>query len=271
MAKTKIEVVKKSLPVVPRVEEDWEKQLAADAKADKATFTSGVARITVDGMKFVVDGTKTGKNEILVVVVEHAWSKEYYERAWQPGVTSTPECYAFGHSEKGLIAHAAAPDKQNVKDDGTSHCDDCRHNVFGSAVVGRGKRCADKPRLLVVLGHDVEASTAQKVGTYQLTVPPSSLKGFSQYLGSLGDFTPHGNVREAVTKITVEPLSGKSGHALVFEFDSLVPREAMPVLLKRKEGAYEQLTQPFPNLEEKEAEAPAKPVKGQGSNPKGKR
>jgi hypothetical protein len=271
MAKDKVQtkaLVKAPPPGLPVIEEDWEKQLGADAQAAKAAFTSGVPRITVDAMKFVVDGTKTGKDEIVVAVIDWAWAKEFYDQPYQQGVAGTPACYAFGHGEKGLFAHVGARDQQNVQEGGQSPCDGCKHNAFGTAFRGRGKRCADKPRLMVVLPHDMDGDT-KKVGTYQLSVPPSSLSGFSRYLGSLKDFTKYGDVKEALHRVKIEPLSGKAGYELVFSFEALVSREKMPQIVKWKEGAFERLTQPFPDLSEQAPEVPAAPIKGQGK-PAGK-
>lgn len=253
----------------PRVEEDWEKQLRAQARDDKSKFTSGVPRITVDvdksgNLTFVADGNQIGQ-EIIVASVESAWAKQWYASAYVKGASATPDCYAFGIKEKGLHAHPESPDKQNLQPDGTSPCDGCQHNKFGTARVGKGKACSDKPRLAVILFHDVEGKdegAIRRATVYQLDIPAASIGNFSQYLSMLVDLTPHGNFREAFTKVRCQMRPGAKGHEIKFEFVGVVPAKAMPALLARGPTAYEQMTQPFPVLEAAE-QVPEKPIKGQ--------
>jgi len=187
-------------------------------------------------------------------------------------VAATPDCYAFGRSEKGLLAHTAAPHRVNLQTDWTSPCDTCHFNKFGTANVGKGKMCKDKPRLMFLLKHDAkDGDSAKKASCYMVSIPPTSLKSFNDYLGMLGDVTPHGNVREAFTRIKIQVKPGTTYHEFKFEFAGVVPREVMPVIMARGPSAYEQLTQPFPAIEAPAASVPdTKPVKGQQGKPAGK-
>src|SRR5882724_8233654 len=240
----------------PRVEEPWEIKLREQARADKAKFVTGVARITVDvdkngNLTFVADGNHIGQ-EIVVAGIETAWSKQYYAQPYQKGQSATPDCYALGAEEKGLFAHANSPVKQNLQPDGTSPCDGCQWNRFYTARIGKGKMCSDKPRLAVILFHDIEGKdekAVRKASVYQLDIPSASIGNFSGYLGTLPDLTPHNNFREAFTKVRVQMRPGAKGHEIKFEFAGLVPAVAMPVILARGQTAYEQITQPFPILE----------------------
>ena len=276
MAKKETAIVKRpgATLATPRVEEDWEKKLREQARGDKAKFVSGVPRISVDvdksgNLTFVADGNEIGQ-EIVVAGIEVAWSKQYYANPFVKGVSSTPDCYALGAEEKGLFAHPNAPDKQNLQQDGTSPCDGCQHNRFGTARVGRGKMCSDKPRLAVILFHDVEGKdekAVRKANVYQLDIPSASIGNFSEFLGTLPDLTPHNNFREAFIKVRCQMRPGAKGHELKFEHVGLVPAVAMPVILARGPTAYEQMTQPFPVMEKEDT----KPVKGQEAPKKGRR
>ena len=258
----------------PRVEEDWEKKLREQARGDKAKFVSGVPRISVDvdkggNLTFVADGNEIGQ-EVVVAGIEVAWSKQYYAQLYQKGQSATPDCYALGAEEKGLFAHVNSPDKQNLQQDGTSPCDGCQHNRFGTARVGKGKACSDKPRLAVVLFHDVEGKdekAVRKANVYQLDIPSASIRNFSEFLGTLPDLTPHNNFGEAFIKVRCQMRPGAKGHELKFEHVGLVPAVAMPVILARGPTAYEQMTQPFPVMEKEDT----KPVKGQEAPKKGRR
>lgn len=253
-------------PAIPREEEEWEKKLKEQARADKAKFISGIARITVDtdkrgNLTFKADGNELGQ-EIVFASIETAWSKQYYKEKYVAGKSATPDCYALGAQEKGLTPHENAPDKQSPQ------CDGCAHNKFFTAEVGRGKRCTDKPRLAVILFHDVEGkdeAAVRKASIYQLDIPSASIGNFGKFLDSLRDLTPHGNFREAFTRARCQMRPGAKGHEVKFEFAGVVPAKAMPVILARGPSAYDQMTQPFPVLEAGAAngEEP-KPVKGQG-------
>lgn len=263
----------KAIAVPPKqteaiVEQDWEKQLGAQAKNEQATFQSGTPRIQIDSFKFKVDGKDVG-SELVGVVVEVAWAKEYYDKPYVPGVAATPICYAFGRSEKGLSAHPASPEPVNKQADGTSPCDSCHFNKFGTANVGKGKMCKDKPRLMILLQHDAkDEATAKKASCYMLSIPPTSLRNISSYLEFIKDATPHANIREAFTKVKVQCKPGTTYYELLFEFAGLVPKTVMPAIIARGPSAYSQLTQPFPSLEA--AEVPdTKAVKGQAQ--KGRR
>lgn len=258
----------------PRTEEPWEAKLREQARADKAKFASGIQRITVDvdkkgNLTFKADDNELGQ-EIVFAAIETAWSKQYYEQPYQKGQSATPDCYALGSEERGLHAHPNAPDKQNLQPDGTSPCDGCRHNKFFTARVGKGKRCSDKPRLAVILNHDVEGkdeASLRKAGVYQLDIPSASITNFGGFLSTLSDLTPHANYREAFIRARCQMRPGAKGHELKFEYAGLVPTSAMPVILARGPAMYEQMTQPFPVLEQAGAapEQDAKPVKGQSA------
>jgi hypothetical protein len=165
-------------------------------------------------------------------------------------------------SDKGLTPHPAAPDKQ------AESCDTCPHNVFGTAEMGRGKRCSDKRRIAFILAADLakngDAETAKaiaKAQVYQIEVPPGSLRGFGVFLKALEETTSTGSMQEAIVEVSTEGVPGKA-YTVNFTVLDRVPGEAMPFLLKRAEGIYEQLSQPFPIIEQEDA-APQTPVKGQ--------
>ncbi len=194
------------------------------------------------------------------------YAKEWYEKEYTQGSQATPGCYAFGAvSDKGLVPHSAAALKQ------APQCDGCPHNAFGTADKGRGKRCADKRRILFLLADDLARAgekpspeeisrVVAKATAYQITIPPGSLRGFGSFLSSLKDVTPHEDLTEAIVEITTVP-SPNGAFTIECAFLDVVPRSHMPALLKRGQSAYELLAQPFPVIEQEEV----KPVKGQGT------
>lgn len=273
MAKGKEMVKHVPAPVAPpRVLEPWEEKLAQRAKDTKSALTVGVPRIGHKGSILTIDKQRVAGNKLAVVVLGMAWAKEFYEKEYEEGANDTPVCYAFGPKERGLVPHEAVPDKQSAT------CDACPHNKFGTALKGAGKRCQDKPRLLVLLASDIAARGDQpvervisKAQHYQMSVPATSLSakdaesglGLNRYVASLAESTPHGDLTEAITQISTEGRQN-GGYYVVFNKLGDTPPEAMPFLAARSENVLEIVAQPFPALaEEGAAKADDKPIKGQ--------
>jgi hypothetical protein len=165
-----------------------------------------------------------------------------------------------------MIPFPSVPSKQ------AEACDQCQHNVFGTAERGRGKRCGDRRKVLFLLADDLQKQgqeelerAIKKAPHYQLSVPGGSLKGFGNFLGSLVDLTPNGSLQEAVVEITTEP-NQYGAYTIEFRFLDVVPREAMPFLLKRGEATFDLLARAFPVIEHDEEAK--KPVKGQANQQK---
>jgi len=253
--KAEVKEPKKALAVVQPAGQmaEWEQLLAAEAKDERAKETLGLPRITHQGGVLQVDGEEVEGNEVIVATVEYAFGKEWYKEKFVPGKQATPGCYAFGPSDKGMVPHESAPEKQNPT------CTGCKWNEFGSADVGRGKACKDVRRLMVILASDLAGKSADAIGgaeVRQLSVPPASLGNFAAHLAGLPDKVASGNLRAALTKIAPRPRK-KGGHELTFTFMGPVPKDAMPALLARRKGAYDLLTQPFPVISDEEKAAPA--------------
>jgi hypothetical protein len=266
---------KETALAVPVIEEDWERQMRERAKDVKSALTVGVPRISHKGGVLTIDKNRVKDNRLAVVVLGMTWVKEHYEHEYEEGSSDTPNCYAFGLKERGLVPFPNVPQKQ------ADACDPCPHNQFNTATKGRGKRCQDKPRLLLLLAGDIAARGDQPVGSviakaqhYQISIPATSLAakgaegmGLNKYVGSLGENTDHGDLTEAITEIGTEPRK-EGGYFVVLKFLGKTPREAMPYLAKRAANVSEFLAQPFPVIAKEEQDTNNKPVKGQT---KGKR
>lgn len=262
MAKNKLAVVPKSNLAVPREEEPWEKALREKARVARAAETLGVPRISHSSGVLTLNEKRVEGNRLQVVILGIVYAKQWFKERYVQGASDTPGCYAFGkESDKGLIPHAQVPEKQSES------CDTCEHNQFNTAEVGRGKRCSDVRRLLVLLATDLQKDGEEetnkaiaKAQHYQITVPAGSLKGFGKFLAGLNGVTPHGAMEEAITEITCTGNPGKA-YTVDFTYLDTVPAQAMPALMKRGEAAWDLLSQPFPVIAH---DAPKAPVKGQG-------
>lgn len=256
----------------------WEAQAAQEARDERSKETLGVPRITHKGGVFRYDDRTVGTS-LKLGVLGYKQEKTFYIAKYDPNKPpTTPDCYAFGDEEKSMVAHEASRSKQNLQPDGTSPCNGCKHNVFGTAEVGRGKRCKDYRRLLVispVLGPDgkpkLDPNAVQQAEVRLIQVPPASLQNFGNYYqslkpveeGGLG-LTRTGNIREMMVQLDLYPLD-KGGHGIKFTPAGTVSGEAFQALMARRRGVESMLTQPYPNIEAEEAapgpKAPARTAK----------
>ena len=270
-------VEKTTALAVPRVEEPWEQALREKARDRKSAETLGIPRLSQKGGVLTLDGKRVvdaeGRNRVQIVPLGLVYGKELYQTEYTPGSNETPICYAFGErSDKGLVAHTASPDRQNTKPDGSSPCDGCQHNAFGTALKGRGKRCSDKRKIPFLLASDLARGQqvktpeeweklVRKAPMYQMSIPSGSLRSFGQFLGNLKDIAAHEDLTEVVVEVRTEP---NPNGAFTVELQALdaVPVQAMPALLKRAEGVFGLMAQPFPVIAEA-AKAPQTEIKGQ--------
>lgn len=230
--------------------DQWEAEMASEAKAVSAKETAFAPRISFKGGRLKVAGSEVKGNELEVIVVAAGFSKAYYAAAYDEDHPATPECYAFGHEEAELKPHAQAPDPQSES------CATCKFNKFGSAGPGKkGKGCKDERRLMVIPG-DTKAQDVAKAETVMAVVPPTSLKnwgGFVKTLGAMGR-TPW----SVVTKLSVEPL--KSYFQILFEPVRKLDGIMYGAVKAKQESVESLMFAPYPTLEEQE-EAPAKPAR----------
>lgn len=249
----------------PRVEEPWEAKLRERAKERRSVETLGLPRIGTKGGILKIGDKPVDGNKLDIVPVGVFYAKTYFEHEWTKDSKESPNCYAFGDgTDKGLHPHSAAPNKQ------AEACDTCPHNAFGTAEKGRGKRCADKRRIVFILSSDLrrlgEKPTAEeitkgvaKAQLYQIDVPPGSLKGFGQFLASLQGVTPHDDITEAIVEVKGTPQ--EQAFTIDFRFLDKVPSAFMPALVARSEPLFSTfINQPYPVIAQEEVQAP---VKGQ--------
>lgn len=259
------------VPAVPREKEQWEKDLENKARDQRSQETLGVPRVTHQGGVMQIDGKPVAEKFLRVIPLGYGFSKEFQEKEYTPGSKDTPVCFAFkSDSDKGMVPHPAAPKKQ------AEACDVCPHNKFGTALKGSGKRCQDRRRLLFILADDLQRDGLEetekailKAPHYMVSIPPGSLGEWGEYLKSLPSLTPNGAIEEAITKLYTENRP-TGGHSVKFEFLDVVPRAAMPALLKRGQSTWGLVSQPFPQMESAEEKAAkeaaaAKAVKGQAA------
>lgn len=257
MAKTKgqsTSIVKQNTTLAQPME-DWEIQLASEAKSEVAKETSGMPRVSHQAGVLKIDGKPVAGNKLTVGIVDFVFTKAYYEGEFDPSVPQTPVCYAFGREEAGMKPHENSPKKQH------DQCAGCEWNAFGTAERGRGKRCKDERRLGVVVSVE-DPSSIQKADVRALSVPPGSLKNWGKYLQTIPEITPTGNVRAVLTEVSTEPSGG--AYALTFKPVAKLAKESVQAIMQRRDTVAGMLIQPYPTIEAQEQKpTQRRKVKGQ--------
>jgi hypothetical protein len=246
-AKKKQEIVIKA-PAALGALEPWEQELAAEAKEVAAKETTFAPRISFKGGHLKVGGVEVKNNELSVIVVDGAYSKAFYEAAYDEDAPATPVCYAFGREEKDLKPHEQSPSPQ------AESCAVCPHNKFGSADRGKGKACKDERRLMCIPG-DTAADAVSKAEAVMAVIPPTSLKNWGNYVKTLAAVgrTPW----SVVTKLTVEPL--KSYFQILFEPQEKLDGPTYFAVKSHRAVVEGMMMAPYPTLEAGEKdEKPAK-------------
>ena len=158
--------------------EQFEQQMAADAAADEARLgKSGESNfISIKNKEFTFRGSDLGE-EMEVVIVNFASANMYYDSGYDPDDPNAPACCAIGLDENDmLVPFDASPVPQ------ADNCEDCELNEWGSADVGKGKKCNNR-KILAVIPADFASS--EEVETAFVSISPLSMSNFNKYVKGL--------------------------------------------------------------------------------------
>lgn len=239
MAKTsKKKVTKKSTTnnAVAKTNEDWEKQLAADAKeeyGEESKVSGGsISTISTRDKRFSLGDDDLG-TEIDVVVADSAFEHAYYDRPYDENNPTPPACFAVGKVEKDMKPHPDSPKPQNVD------CHTCPLNEFESALVGKGKACKNKRRLALFAFGDDGLSTEQLV---ILPIAPTGLKNYAVYAkGVAAKFK-----RPTYSVVTTMGFSDKKTYPIVtHKMHSMLETDDITRIQTHRSGIEDVLLEPF--------------------------
>ena len=254
---------KKAPPSASRELANYDEELArwAAASAKMEEGATGGQFFSVRGGQLSWNDAPVKDNTLGAIIIDSVLENVYYEGAFDPDTPQSPTCFAFGRDDKELKPHQVVFDAgQNQSE----QCHGCEHNEFGTADKGRGKACRNVRRLALLaagsfnengkfeLFKDREQFAAASFGFLKL--PVMSVKGYANYVKQLAD-TLKKPPFAVVTKITVKP-DPRSQFRVLFEPIAELPRELIPVLMKRRTEAESVIEFPY-QLDDSEAAAPA--------------
>ena len=149
---------------------------------------------------------KPEKELVGVIVDQHAARTYWSER----GQNRPPDCTSMDG-----LSGTATPVSGLEWAGSSRSCADCPLNMWGSGDQGRGKACKELRRLYLLRAGDVFPLV--------LTLPPTSLLSFGNYLGKR--VLPSGlRLHQVVTRITLERVVSKAGNPFARARFALVGR-----------------------------------------------
>lgn len=238
----------------------WDEELAKFAAEEAAQEKpAGGKFFSTAGGQLSIGGNSVKNNELICVIVDHAYDYTYYEGRYDPDSPTPPKCFALGHDEKEMAPHESVVERDQEEND---QCKGCPMNEWGSAETGKGKACQNRRRLaLLPCGsidkHDnleliEDLSHYRKGEIGYLRIPVTSLKNYSNYIRELAA-TEKRPAFAMVTRIFIE-ADRKTQFKICFEAIDRLPNEITEIIYKeRRPVVHDEILLPY-NLDFTEAE-----------------
>lgn len=246
---------------------NWDEQLAAqaDVAAAQEVSVGGGQFFSVKGGMLQFDGAPLPGNQAAVVIVDSILENVYYEGNYDPDAPQAPSCFAFGRDDDEMEPHESV-DKTPEFERQHDTCSGCPMNVFGSAVVGRGKACRNTRRLALIPAGSYTAKGDldmfddedhfRKTPIAFMKLPVTSVKGYATFVKQVSGALrrpPHG----VFTRISVVP-DAKTQFKVMFEVLDKIPNELMGAVMQRHEEAGPIIEFPYTPVDEAAAAPPAR-------------
>lgn len=203
--------------------EQVKKQLQQQAEGIQSRIQSPESNaISIKDKVFTFPDGQIFNEALEVVVVDFLAWNNYYPDQFDPKNPKPPVCFAYGEDINSLAPSANAPEPQ------AKTCAECWANEFGSGV-GDGKACKNQRRLAVVMA---DAEDPEEAPMYTISVPPSSLKKFDGYVGTVARLY---NVPPVGVKTTIR-MHPESTYSMLL-FESPEPNENIAAHYNRMQEA----------------------------------
>jgi len=212
---------------------DWEKELQILAKEQSASVTSSSPILSTKNKLFSLGGSNLG-TEIDVVIVDSKKEHAYYDRPYDPDNPTCPTCFAIEDENGEMYPHPTSPELQ------AEACNECPHNEFESAAVGKGKACKNSRRL-ALLAYGAEGLDAGELAILKL--PPTSLKNFGKYVKTITSALKRPTFA-VVTKLCFDPMVQYPVVVPTLENPIKEPAE-LRAIMSTRDTALEMLNAPY--------------------------
>jgi len=247
--------VKKSKSKQIMTMESYAEQLVKGADLAVSNLqTNEGSKISIKGNKFTFKGVDL-EEKLQVIILDSVYERSFYDRKYDLDNPCIPACFALSDLE----TNDTSPSENSVVAQSTN-CLDCEHNEWGSADVGKGKKCNSHFRLMVMDGDIVDISEVEELETPFLMVPATSMKAWKSYVTMLAkQFRVPAYA--VVTTVTFDKDS--DWEKLVFKLGSQISDPSlMGEVIKKREAVYDDCR--FEYDPENYVEPPIKSVKSKG-------
>ena len=257
--------------------EQYRAKLAKMAETAASEEVTGSNFFTTQGGVLKYADEELPGNEMVVVIVDSIHENTYYTGTFDPDNILPPKCFAFGRTAKEMEPHTNVPGPDDKGADDSyfemqaEWCDECPHNEWGSAEVGRGKACSSRRRLAVIPAgrftqtgkrkSETELQIFTDVSHFKdadiafLKIPVTSTKAYSKYVQMLNkdhQCPPFG----VLTHIFLEPHKDHN-FEIGFEMVEVIEdTDILEALFARNQEAGEVIEQPYNEPTDEELEKP---------------
>lgn len=174
------------------------------------------------GLAFEVPGDNPDApdmtKEIIGVIVDHHPINAYWEDKYS-GQNNPPTCSSMD-GKQGF----------NINTNEVKNCKNCPYNQFGSDGIGKGKACKNMHRVYILRSGDMFPLL--------LTLPPTSLKALSDYIGKRLLVKGYKSC-DVITKITLKRVQNTTGIAYSqaqFSLESVLDADTKAVMRQYSES-----------------------------------
>ena len=233
--------------------EMYRKMAEQQASTERRIGTSISVR---NGIMSVGDQPIPG-NQFAAVILDAARLNTFYPTAFNPQSMDPPVCYAVGRDDAELAPHKDMQKDLNYFKPQADHCSACPHNEFGSGRTGQGKACTNRRRLFMLLAGTynmtagglqmapfMEASHYETTSFLQMTLPPTSLKAWGEYVrGATAQYQrPYFGL---ITRVYLYPHPKHGKEAIGFETLAPIPDDWAPAVFGRFNEAQSEILQGY--------------------------
>lgn len=255
---------------------DYEKEMAEQAEAsfaqEKNALGSGQFFGLASGI-LTFNGVKIPDSKMAVIILDGIMENAHFAGAYNKDNPTTPDCFAFGRSEKGMEPHESIEEaySEMCGTPGQPGC--CPLNEWKSAIrqdgtQGKGKACKNMRRLAMIPAGAFIGGVFQPITELEhyedakaayMRLPVTSVKAYAAHVADCKSGhtrPPHG----VITLVSVFPDADVQVR-VEFEVIGRVPNELLEVVMARHKKAKEDIFFAYPPPAVKPEPAAAAPVK----------
>jgi hypothetical protein len=213
-------------------------------------ITTAAKFISFKGGNIIIDGKALAGAKTEVIPLAFMGERAYFPGEFDTETRQSPLCYAYSNGDEDEIM---APHKE-AKEAQSKTCEECEHNVWGSAAKGRGKACRESVRVALIPAK----TDPTKEAVWHCRIPITSVPAFKSYAGELLGFGKP--LHSAVAELSVTP------DAKTFFKIHWMPKRAtdpkhMGFVETKAAAAQAAISFPYPNFDDDAPKAPVKPLK----------